>query len=360
MRVLILNWRDKRSPRAGGAEVLTHEVATRLVDRGHHVCWFTSRPPELPGSEIVEGVQVVRRGSEVSTRLHAPRFARRAQFDVVVEEINTLPYFSPAWSRTPTTLFIPQLAREVWWYEAPRLLAPVGYALEPLYLSAYRRVEAVTISASTRDDLRRIGLTKAIHVLPMAVSTPALRGLVEKRLTGRLLFVGRLVRSKRVDHAIITLASLRQRMPDATLTIVGEGPDLRNARDLAARLRLDRAVRFAGRVSEDVKADLMREADLLIACSVREGWGLTVTEAARLGTPSAAYDVPGLRDSITDGRTGLLTPQTPEALAVAIDGLLRDYVRWQRLREAAWREASRASWSRTADAFEAAITSIAG
>jgi glycosyltransferase involved in cell wall biosynthesis len=359
MRILILNWRDKRNPRAGGAEVLTHEVAKRLSERGHEIAWFTSRPAGVRADETLDGVDVIRRGSETSTRFYAPRFARRSRFDVVVEEINTLPYFSTAWSRAPTALFIPQLARDVWWYEAPRLLAPLGFSLEPLYLSAYRALEAVTISASTRDDLRTIGLKKSIHVIPMAVSTPALDRLPPKAVTGRLLFVGRLVRSKRVDHAIRSLALLRLTVPEATLTVVGDGPELPRARQLAAKLGIRSAVRFAGRVTEDVKSEIMRDADLLIACSVREGWGLTVTEAARMGTPSVAYNIPGLRDSIIPGRTGLLTDPTPITLATAIERLLRDSVRWKRLREAAWREASQLSWNRTTNAFEAALTSIA-
>jgi glycosyltransferase involved in cell wall biosynthesis len=360
LRILILNWRDLRNPRAGGAEVLTHEVARRLVERGHDVTWFTSRPAGLPPSEEADGVRVLREGSEVSTRLHAARFARKPRFDVVVEEINTLPYFSATWSRVPTILFIPQLARHVWWYEAPRLLAPLGYAVEPLYLSAYSRVEAVTISTSTRDDLRKVGLTEPIHIIPMASSTPALHRLPPKVAKGGLVFVGRLVKSKRIDHAIRSLAFLRLTVPDATLTVVGDGPELPRARELVARLGIQSAVRFAGRVTERVKNQVMRDADILIACSVREGWGLTVTEAARMGTPSVAYDVPGLRDSITDGRTGLLTAPSPEALAEAVHGLLHDTGGFERLRRAAWREASRLSWGRTADAFERALASVTG
>ena len=335
--------------------MLTHEVAKRLVERGHEITWFTSRPTGLAANEDVDGVRVVRRGSELSTRIHAPRFARRSRFEVVVEEINTLPYFSPVWSRAPAVLFIPQLARDVWWYEAPRLLAPLGYAAEPLYLSAYRHVDAITISASTHDDLRRMGLESVIHVIPMAVSTPAAHPLPAKTASGRLVFVGRLVRSKRVDHAVLALAFLRKLVPDATLTVVGDGPDLPRARELAATRGVGDAVTFAGRVSEARKAEILGEADVLVACSVREGWGLTVTEAARLGTPTVAYNVPGLRDSVMDGRTGLLTPPSPVALATAAHRLLSDDALYEALRRSAWQRASKLSWERTTDAFERAL-----
>ena len=355
MRILVLNWRDVRSPRAGGAEVLTHEIARRLAGWGHEVTWFTSRPPGLAAEERVDGVDVVRVGSELTTRLRAPRFARASSWDVVVEEINTLPWLSPKWSRAPVVLFMAQLAREVWWYEAPKLVAPFGYAAEPSYLRAYRRVPKITISLSTRDDLLELGLDGPIHVLPMAVHTPALASLPPKPPCARLVTVGRLVPSKRVDQAIKALSVLRRDRPEATLTVVGGGPEEDRLRRLAAGQGVAEAVAFRGRVDEEEKTRLIRDADLLVACSAREGWGLTVTEAARLGTPAVAYDVPGLRDSIVSERTGLLTAVSPEALAAGADWALADRGLYERLRSGAWERSRDLSWEKTARAFERAL-----
>jgi glycosyltransferase involved in cell wall biosynthesis len=351
MRILILNWRDIRSPRAGGAETLTHEVARRLAVH-HDVTWFTSRPDGLPAVENVDGVRVVRRGSELTTRLFAPVFARRSHFDVIVEEINTLPYFSPLWARSPTVLFIPQLAREVWWYEAPRALARVGYMSEPAYLAFYRKTPAITISRSTRDDLRELGVRAAIHVLPMAVSTPVLAELPPKTPSARLVAVGRLVRSKRFDHAIRALAEVRRTIDSATLTIIGDGPERPRLEQLVAELQLSDAVELVGRVPESEKAAILEHSDLLLACSVREGWGLTPTEAAGLGTPAVAYDIPGLRDSVIHGVTGLLTAPEPAALADAVVRVLGDEALYESLRERAWDTWRDLSWDRTASAFE--------
>jgi glycosyltransferase involved in cell wall biosynthesis len=352
MRVLILNWRDVRNPRSGGAEVVTHEIATRLVRRGHEVAWITSRSAGLPAEELVDGVRILRAGSELTTRAHAPSLARREGWDVLVEEINTLPYLSPLWSRAPSVLFIHQLARDVWWYESPRALAPIGFLAEPLYLQAYRACPKITVSASTRDDLRSLGLRGPIHIVPESVSIPPLERLLRKEPRGRLVSIGRLVPSKRPGHVIRALAALRDRLPQARLTLVGEGPERGHLERLAGELGIAPAVAFAGRVSEDEKRRLLEEADLLVACSVREGWGLTVTEAARLGTPAVTYDVPGFRDSIVDGRTGLLTEPEPVALAASVHALLQDPDRYARLREAAWRTAAELSWDRTASAFE--------
>jgi len=355
MRILILNWRDVRNPRAGGAEVVTHEIARRLVSFGHSVTWFTSRPAGSRKQEDVDGVHIVRCGSEVTTRLHAIRHARGSRWDVVVEQINTLPYLSPLWSSERVVLFIHQLAREVWWHEAPRLVAPLGYAAEPLYLAAYAGVEAITISRSTRDDLRKLGLARRIHVIPMAASGPVLETLPPKRPQGRLLTIGRLVPSKRIDHAIEATAILRRSVPAATLTVVGDGSERGKLEALARRLRVDGAVSFAGFVSEEEKSELLAGADLLLATSVREGWGLTVTEAARMGTPAVSYDVPGLRDSVIPGRTGLLTDRSPSSMATTIERPIANRPLYARLRAAAWEEASGLSWQATARSFERAL-----
>jgi glycosyltransferase involved in cell wall biosynthesis len=356
VRILLLNWRDTQSPRAGGAEYLTHEVSRRLVSAGHEVTWFTSHPEGTSAVEVIDGVRVVRRGSELTTRLAAPAFARRRSFDVVVEQINTLPYFAPIWSRrAPTVLWVNQLAREVWWYEAPFPVAAVGYVSEPAYLRAYRNVPALTISESTRGDLRALGLRGQIDVMPMAVDTPAVETLAPKALTGQLVAVGRLTPSKRYDHAIRALHVLRKSHPSATLTVAGEGRDRVRLEALVSELGLDDAVMLPGSVSHDEKTALLTDADVLVGCSVREGWGLTVTEAARRGTPTVGYDIPGFRDSIDDGETGLLTQPDPAALAAGVRRLLEGATLHARLRETAWRRSIELSWDATAAVCESSI-----
>ena len=355
MRILILNWRDVRSPRGGGAELLTHEVARRLVRRGHEVTWFSSHPDGLPREEVVDGVRIVRQGSELTTRVFAPAFARRAKPDLIVDEVNTLPYFAPLWSRVPVVFWINQLAREVWWHEAPKAVAAVGYASEPLYLQAYRSTPTVTISESTRDDLLQLGVGARIDVLPMAVNMEAVAELPAKRLEGHLLAIGRLAPSKRYDHSIRALAELCRTHPRATLTIIGDGPERERLERLARELGLAGAVRLAGRVDEDEKTRLLTESDLLVGTSAREGWGLTVTEAAVRGTPSVVYDVPGFRDSVVHERTGLLTQADPTSLAVAARRCLEDAPLYERLRTAAWGRAGELGWEHTVEAFDSAL-----
>ena len=93
---------------------------------------------------------------------------------------------------------------------------------------------------------------------------------------------------------------------------------------------------YIGRIDQRDKATLMRSCHFIAVTSVKEGWGLIVTEAASQGTPAVVYDVPGLRDSVRNGQTGLVTADRPTALAEAIVRLLTDRTMYERLRHAAW------------------------
>jgi len=129
------------NPRAGGAEFLTFEIARRLVKYGHSVEWFTASFPGAAPVEELDGVRIVRSGRQWTVHIRAClRYWRslKGRFDVVIDEINTVPFLAPVWARIPVFAMIFQLARDVWWYEAPPGLNAIGYAAEPIYLQAYR------------------------------------------------------------------------------------------------------------------------------------------------------------------------------------------------------------------------------
>jgi glycosyltransferase involved in cell wall biosynthesis len=273
----------------------------------------------------------------------------------VLEEINTLPYFTPLWSSAPVLLYMNQLARDVWWYEAPMLVAATGWVAEPLYLKAYRSCDAITISRSSRDDLRRFGIRGEITVTPLAVDVGLAPSLPPKRRVGSMIAIGRLTPSKRYDHAIQALAVLREVRPSASLTILGDGRDRRRLEHEVERLGLRDSVTIRGRVPEAEKIQEIDYADVLVGTSVREGWGLTVTEAGARGTPAVVYDIPGFRDAVVPGRTGELVEATPDALARGVRALIDDADRYDAIRRAAWLAAADLTHEATVNAFEEAI-----
>jgi glycosyltransferase involved in cell wall biosynthesis len=360
MRLLILNWRCPTHPKAGGAELLTLRIAERLVRWGHEVTWFAAAYPGAEREEMMAGIHVLRAGGQASVHWQAGRwYARhgRGLFDVVVDEINTIPFFAHRYAGVPSVAFILQLAREVWWYETAWPLAALGYLLEPLYLLAYRRLPVVTISESSAESLRAHGARGPISVIPMATdftAEPALPALVEKEANWTLVCLGRVVPSKRVDHAIRVLPVLQATGISVRLWVVGSvAPDYRlRLEQLASKLGVGAAVTFWGKVAEDQKRELLRRAHLLVACSAREGWGIMVTEANAVGTPAVVYDVPGLRDSTRHGETGLVCEtRSPAGLAAGVARLLRDPATYERLRAKAWEHSRSLSWDETARAF---------
>lgn len=315
-RILILNWKDLAHPAAGGAEVYLHSVARELAGRGHQVTLFAPTVEGRPARETVDGVDIVRAGGHLSVYRAARRFWRASGsegYDVVVDSINTRPFMAPRWVRgTPVVALIYQLAREIWFYETPFPLAVLGrYVLEPWWLRAYRNVPALTISESSAASLRGHHGWKDVTVVPVGLE-PLPTPNVPKESRPTVVFLGRLVSMKRPRDVIEAFARLRRAHPDARLWIVGTGP-------LEQRLRegAPPGVELVGRVTSEDRSELLARAHVLVATSVREGWGLNVSEAAMCGTPSIAYAVPGLVDSVR-ASNGTLVEPTPEALGQAL------------------------------------------
>jgi glycosyltransferase involved in cell wall biosynthesis/O-antigen/teichoic acid export membrane protein len=347
LRILFLNWRDIRNPGAGGAEVVTHEVSKRWVAEGHEVTLLTSRFRGSPKSETVDGVRIRRMGRLRTGTFHLRvqrELARLHGFDAVIDEVNTIPFFTPLWKRRlpPTIALIHQLAADVWDAEVPGPFAALGKRIEPRMLRLYRDVPVVTGSESSRQDLVQFGLTDVSVVHYGRDDPPDVTG--EKREPSpTFLFVGRLAPNKRPDHAVEAFRHIRAAFPDARLWIVGQGP-------MEGKLRsnLPEGAVLLGRVSRDELYRRMARAHCLLVTSVREGWGLVVTEANSVGLPAVAYDVPGLRDSVRDGETGTLVPRDrAEELGRAAISLLNDGEYSKTRRQAAmW--ARQFSWDATA------------
>lgn len=358
----MLSWRSPGHPQGGGAENLTHETLRRAVARGHEVTWFSAMWPGAAPEEDVDGIHVIRRGRQWTVHVQAWRWLRRrtADYDVIVDQINTIPFFTPLYvSSRQRRLYIFQTAREYWWRQTRglfRLIAPVGYVLEPWYLRLYRRTPAITISGSTRDELMALGLPRdAIEIIPMANTFPAVDELAEKEEPFRVIVVGRLEPAKHAEQSISAFAILQREVPEARLDIVGSGQPAYQ-QQLAAQIARDglEHVTFHGRVSEDDKHTLMSAAHVHVFASHREGWGLTVTEAAALGTPSVGYDVPGVRDSIADPER--LAPRGDiDALGALLIRLARDHAWYRRVRRAAWEDTRDLSYEATTDTFLEAL-----
>jgi len=316
LRVLVCNWRDPAHPHAGGAEVYTARVTRAWAAAGHQVTWFCASVPGRPSYEIVDGVTIIRRGGRFSVYTEARKYYERqglGRFDLVIDEVNTRPFEAVRWAGdTPVVALAHQIAREVWFHEMPWPGALLGrFFLEPRWLRRLRDVPVLTVSASSKESLAAFGVTD-VTVVPEGID-PVRRPEVEREAVPTAVFVGRLARNKRPDEAIEAFRLFRRKVPEARLWLIGDGP-------MHGKLlrRLPEGVELLGRLSDSEKQVRLARAHCLLATSVREGWGLTVTEAAQMGTPAVAYDVAGLRDSVR-ASGGLLVRPRPEALAAVLE-----------------------------------------
>jgi glycosyltransferase involved in cell wall biosynthesis len=289
---------------------------------GHKVEWFSASFPGAPATEELDGIHMVRAGRQWTVHWHAfnrYRGALRGRFDAVIDEVNTIPCFTPLWAGVPHFMLIFQLAREVWWYESPFPLSAIGYATEPMYLKRYRATPVLTISRSTERDLRNLGFKASITVIPIGIDkAPPIS--MPKADTPTFVYVGRLTPSKRIAHMVRALAHFRSRTGTGTLWLVGSGPERyqRSLSTLARHLGVEHYVLFIGRATSEEKHRRMTEAHALLMTSVREGWGLVVTEANACGTPAIVYDVPGLRDAVRNEQSGLVVRPRPLDLTDAM------------------------------------------
>lgn len=313
MRILVCNWKDLAHPRAGGAEVWNDGVTRAWVEAGHEVTLAASAFAGRPAREWRHGVEIVRGGDyRVGVHRHARRLyeSRDGRFDLVVDGINTRPFGAPRWARdSEVVAFIHQVAREVWFHETPLPVALLGrYVLEPRWLRAYATTPMFTVSASTAASVREYGVPDA-RVIPMGGDLAPRAVAVEKDAIPTFVFVGRLCSMKQPRDAIQAFRLVQRRVPAARLWVIGTGPDERRLRRLAGD-----GVEVLGRVSATERDDRIARARALLATSVREGWGMVVSEAAALGTTTIAYAVPGLVDSVA-ATGGVTVPARPEALA---------------------------------------------
>jgi glycosyltransferase involved in cell wall biosynthesis len=358
VRLLVINWLDRENPQSGGAETHLHEIYGRLAQRGHDVTLLCSGWPGCAAQTVLDGMKVVRVGGRWNFALHvvgAYKALRRAgRFDMVIEDINKLPLFSPLWVEEPVDVVVPHLFGWTAFREAGWAVAGTVVAAERAIPLVYRRCQFTAISESTRSDLLARGVpVERTRVIYCGIDSQTFTPAPELRSpTPIIAYVGRLRRYKGVE--LILQAVARMKNQDVAVEIAGTGDDRPRLEALAASLDLGRRVRFLGFVSEAEKSALLRRAWIVGLTSPKEGWGITNLEAAACGTPVVASDSPGLRESVLDGRTGFLVKHGDvNALADACDRIIADPALVTRLGTAGRAFAESFTWESAADHTEA-------
>ncbi len=361
MKILMLSWRDIKHPFKGGAEVYTYEILKRLVKRGHQVTWFASSWSGCEcKEETLNGIKIIRDGSKFSVYWKAYKYYKnkfKGKFDIVIDQINTIPFFTPLYVKEKKIALIFQLARDVWFSETRFPINILGYLLEPLYLRLYKNQKIITISRSTKKDLNNLGINN-IKIVQVGLSINRLRRVPKKEKNLTIIYVGRLKKSKRVQDVIKAFKIVKTKIKNSKLWIVGTGTYKTKLKKLVRKFNLQDSVTFFGFVDEKNKKELMSRAHFICVTSKREGWGMIVTEANARGTPAIVYNSSGLRDAVKDGFNGVVIEKNnPDFLSDCIMKIYSNSKRYKAICKNSLINAKRFDWNKTTDLFEKCLRS---
>lgn len=356
-KILILNWRDIKNPSGGGAEILTQEIAKRWVRMGHEVTQISSMFKNAKKEEILDGVRILRMGHPdirfFFSSVHFKAFLYymnnlRNEIDLVVDEIHGMPFFTPIFVRKKKIVLICEVAGDLWYETFGKVFGILGRSVEIFCLRfLYKSMHFITISNSTKKQLISEGINKEkIHVIPMGISVPDKLKEVNKEKNPTIIFVGRLAKTKGIEDAIVAINKIKEKIPDISFWIVGRGDRkyVKTLKKLVSKYKLGSNIIFLGFVEEKNKFELMSKAHILVAPSIKEGWGLIVPEAGFVGTPSIVYDVQGLRDIVTNGINGIKISSNPDLIAKEAINLFRNKKFYKKIQKGAMESSRKYTW----------------
>lgn len=366
MRILAINWRCIRNPLAGGAEVYFQEIFRRLAARGHEVTLLCERYPGSLPEEVIDGIKVIRKGGKwtfnFTAGVQVGRLAEQGGVDVVIDDLNKIPFFSPWHTKRPVLALLMHLFRASIFRETLPPLAAYVWLAESMIPWAYKRSHFAVLSDSSKADVVRLGIPdRQIAVIPPGTDFdrfhPAQSAVSNLRSeVPVVLHVGRLKKYKSTDHLLKATNLLKGKGRRFKVVIVGDGDDLPRLKELSAKLGIAEMVEFTGFIPEDEKLAWYHQAAMLTENSVKEGWGLIVMEANACGTPVVVARSPGLVDSSKNGVNGLFYEygNIPE-LAEKIDLLLAEPETREQLGRKAIAWARQWTWEGAAAAMEKTI-----
>lgn len=365
MKILVLNWQDVKNPLGGGAEVHLHEIFSRIVNMGHEVTLLCSTFPNAIGEEKIGGIRIIRRGTRNFFNFIVPivyllKF-RHEHFDIVVDDINKIPLYTPFYVRKPIVAILHHFFGRTIFKEVGPIPALYVYLSEKLVRPVYSRVCFAVVSESTKAEMEAAGfrpeqLTIVKNCVDHSLYHPA---QVPKSPVPLMGYLGRLKKYKSIDHLLKAFAIVHQHVPDARLVLVGEGDDRPRLERLVDELGLRDVIQLTGYVSNAEKAEFLRKMWFVVNPSSKEGWGVTVIEANTCGVPCIASNVPGLRDSVLDGDTGLLYEYgNIQELAQKMLLLIQTDDLRERLRQGAQAWAKTFDWNREAEKMVALLRSV--
>jgi len=342
-KILWFTWKDKKNPLAGGAEIVNEELAKRLVQDGHKVKLIVGGYKNAKEKEVIDGYEIIRVGGRWTVYWQTYIYYKQnleGWADLVIDEINTIPFFAKFYVKEKNILFIHQLCREIWFYQMFFPLNWIGYLIEPLYLRLLNDRQVITVSDSTKKDLKTLGFKK-IKIISEGIEIEPIKDLdkIKKYEKPTILSLGSIRAKKKTKDILRAFNLAKKEIKDLELLIAGDSNDIYGKEFLEEleKSEYKKDIKYLGRVSIDKKIELMQKSHFILVTSVKEGWGLIVTEANSQGTPAIVYNVDGLRDSVIDNKTGIICSEnTPQNLSSNMIKLLTNQNLYDKIRKESW------------------------
>ncbi len=305
-RILVVNKFCPLHPRAGGAEKNLEEIFSRIGERAD-VHLIAAMFPGAKREERYRNITITRLGSarsENAIYIHLlmpfmlRAHLRRLKPDMLVEDVSVIPFFTPLFYPTQKKIIIIHHLNGGQFFRSQRFLyAAIGYLAERFFLLFYRKETVVTVSEWMSRALAHHGFSN-VHVIKNGVDRELLSLPKARAASPTVLFLGRLENRKGADLLLATYPLVRRKVPDVRYVLAGQE---------FGRLVFPAGVEHLGFVPEEKKRRLLSGAWLCAVPSRIEGYGIVPLEASATGTFVIANDTEGLRESVKNGETGVLT-----------------------------------------------------
>lgn len=320
MRLLMFVSRDPANPQFGGGETVLWEWAREAAKLGHEITYLCSTFPNSARISTVDGIRIVRIGTEIGLGLSAWREYRskfRGTVDLVIEDMlagKQIPFLAALYVKEPMLAVWHQDHLPLFRAQYPPAVVPFLGIVERVVVRVHRNCVVLSPSQSARDSyVGKGGRADRAHVFQMGLSPEFLNQTTIPRARERkpvALFLGKLRRFKRPDYAIRAFEIVARRMPEARMIVAGRPDENRFLDELRRQIRdlgLTNSVSLELSVSEARKMELLRSSRALISATPVEGFGIAILEASACGLPTVGTTgVP--EESLKQGVNGFRVP----------------------------------------------------
>ena len=368
--------------RKGGAETRLGAIARGLAGRGWRVSWTGLAPPQAPLEQHLDGIHYRKIGTEPGTRRNRRRgllsqlgYCARLWRCELPGDVDCLVVGQMPWlhffvirRRIPARVPILVDCWEIWGSSWTSYYGAIlGFFGRRVERRVVRTAEMVaSLSGPTRQGLLGHGVEHGrILDAPNGVDLELADQIEVERNPLEIVYFGRLVPHKNVDLLIAAFREVADALPEAILTVIGDGGERPGLEALAERLGLGGRVRFLGSIGDHAEAlARLKSASICVQPSTSEGGGsVAIHEANACGLPVVALRHPQGIDPalIVEGVNGFwLDEAAPGPLARLLIGLIEDRPRLERLRRSSRQAAAHLDWSHTVNSFDAALSRLAG